>query len=113
MTTAVMTIVRSSNMKRASERQVVALNQFSNRMEAERLPDSPPIPLTETIGNYVNFPDAYKEFAWAAWRGDEWIVFADTWCRDGNENRHVLDVQLLDYLGETRHAHADAQPATN
>jgi hypothetical protein len=44
------------NVKEASQAEYAALNQHTNRIRLERLPDDPPTPLDETIKNMQSLP---------------------------------------------------------
>jgi mycothiol synthase len=91
--------IKLIDIRHASAEEYRAANVFNNAMRAERLPDDPPIPLAEQIGEYQNIPDFVDVNAWVVWNtqdstavGVGVVVFMRT-----ETNRHLaeLDIQVL------------------
>ncbi len=80
----------------ASERDYAAVNRFYNRINAERLPDDPPVLLEETIADFRNIPPVIMVKHWAAWNEDESqiVAMAGCWLKATEDNRHLLGFWL-------------------
>ena len=59
--------IRSFEIQAASEADYAALNQHSNLLRKERMPDDPPIPLEETIKELNNIPSYVDLKRWCVW----------------------------------------------
>ena len=59
--------IRSFEIQAASEADYAALNQHSNLLRKERMPDDPPIPLEETIKELNNIPSYVDLKMWCVW----------------------------------------------
>ena len=93
MSTSPITI-RPFDFVNATETEYRAMNTFENHMRAEKEPDDPPIPLSESIQGWRNMPDGEKVWAWTIWQDDETIVAsAHIWinCVD---NLHLAALEL-------------------
>lgn len=91
--------IKPIDIKHASAEEYRAANVFNNRMQAERLPDDPPIPLDEQIREYQNIPAFVDVNAWVAWNtrdssvvGVGVVVFMLT---ETNQHISELDIQVL------------------
>ncbi len=62
--------INSINVREASQAEFTALNQHTNRIRLERLPDDPPIPLEESILSMKNIPPFVDVRLWAVWNPD-------------------------------------------
>lgn len=84
------------DVKATTHAEYAALNQHTNRMRQERLPDDPPIPLEESIQNLQNIPSFIDFRMWAAWTPDqtEIIGLADVVLLRLEENRHLAQFEL-------------------
>ncbi|MBI5030728.1 MAG: GNAT family N-acetyltransferase [Chloroflexi bacterium] len=91
--------IRAIDIKHATTEEYRAANVFNNRMQAERLPDDPPISLDEQIREYQNIPSFVDVNAWVVWNttdssavGVGVVVFMLT-----ETNQHIgeLDIQVL------------------
>jgi mycothiol synthase len=85
--------------KAASQDEYAALNQHTNRMRLERLPDDPPIPLEETIQNLQNIPPFVFLKIWNAWNPDRSAILAMSVVQfmRTEENKHLaqFDITVL------------------
>ena len=84
------------NVKEASQTEYAALNQHSNRIRRERLPDDPPVPLDETIKNMQSLPPFADVRMWIAWNPKQPEINAQ-----GNlillrleENKHLCQFEI-------------------
>lgn len=88
--------LRTLNSWNASRAEYAALNQHTNRIRQERLPDDPPIPLEETIQNLQSLPPFVDVSTWAGWAPDRsemvahgYIVILRT-----EENQHLAQFEI-------------------
>lgn len=83
----------------ASEAEYAALNRHINRMRQERLPDDPPIPLTETIENLSTIPVFVELLMWSIWNADNTDIagFGTIQLMRLEDNRHLaqFDISVL------------------
>lgn len=102
MTTATLTI-QSIDLRAAGEREYAALNDFQNRMRAERQPEDPPIPLDEQVRGWQNRPAFWENFTWAIWStgGATIVASAGAGVSRTDENLHLVDFGI-DVLPEFR-----------
>jgi GNAT superfamily N-acetyltransferase len=72
------------------------LNQHSNRIRIERLPEDPPIPVEETIHSLQSIPDFVDLRIWAAWdpAGSEIVAQGNVSLLRTLENRHLVQFDL-------------------
>lgn len=84
---------------KASEAEYAALNRHINRMRQERLPDDPPIPLTETIENLSTIPVFVELLMWSIWNADNTDIagFGSIQLMRLEDNRHLaqFDISVL------------------
>ncbi len=85
--------------KDSSQIEYAALNQHTNRIRLERLPDDPPVPLDETIQNLRSIPPFADFKLWAAWNleRNEIIALANIVILRVEENKHLaqFDITVL------------------
>ena len=81
--------IRPINLRTASQAEYAALGDFLNRMRAERLPDDPPMPLSERIADWQNMPPNIEVSSWAVWTGSSIIAYADVGFERREENQHL------------------------
>ena len=80
----------------ATDAEYEALNKHFNRAKAETLPDDPPTPLFETVGQMKNVPAFVGAYAWAGWNPDRSEMVASgviQWMKV-EENRHMAQFDL-------------------
>jgi mycothiol synthase len=84
------------NVKEASQAEYAAMNQHSNRIRLERLPDDPPIPVEETIGNMQSLPPFVDPRLWIVWNPQQSEIIGQ-----GNlvllrldENQHLAQFEI-------------------
>jgi mycothiol synthase len=84
------------NVKEASQAEYSAMNQHSNRIRLERLPDDPPIPVEETIGNMQSLPPFVDPRLWIVWNPQQSEIIGQ-----GNlvllrldENQHLAQFEI-------------------
>ena len=89
-------IIQPFDTKGASDREYSELNRHTNRLRLERLPDDPPIPLTETIQNLQSMPPFVDLHMWCAWNSTHSIIVAQ-----GNvvtlrteDNQHLAQFEI-------------------
>lgn len=75
----------------ATEPEYRALNDHTNRMKKEVLPDDPPTPLEERIAQFQNIPPFVSVHGWAVWNaaGDQIVASANVHFLHTGENEHV------------------------
>jgi mycothiol synthase len=83
----------------ASEHEYQAIHRFANIMQAEILPDDPPVPLEEMIAGMKNVPDFISASAWAAWDSEQSKIVgsANVGFMKTDENMHLAwcDLSVL------------------
>jgi GNAT superfamily N-acetyltransferase len=84
------------NAKEACQAEYVALNQHSNLMRRERLPDDPPIPLEESIQGLRNIPPFVELKMWCAWnaRQTEIVAQCNVVLFRMEENQHLAQLDI-------------------
>ncbi len=82
--------------KNATHAEYAAVNDFWNRMRAERLPDDPPIPLDEQIQRLRSLPPLLDNHVWSAWRDDlsQVVGVGEVSFLRVDQNRHVVDFSI-------------------
>jgi mycothiol synthase len=88
--------IKPFDLQEASDHEYLALNDYANCLQAEALPDDPPIPAEEHIARLRHIPPFRKAFAWAAWSPDKMRVVASGRIDFPNtgENKHLAQFQL-------------------
>ena len=83
--------------KDASPAEYEALNQLTNRMRLERLPDDPPTPLDETVKNLQTIPSIADVRFWVAKVPESggMAAMADIVLLRVDENRHLAQIELF------------------
>ncbi len=87
--------IEEFDIRNANEREYRVLNEFSNRIRGEIVPDDPPIPLDEAISAGRNRPAFMSAHRWVVWHGGGEIVAcgdASFWLAE--ENKHLLQFDL-------------------
>ena len=70
--------IKPFDLQEAIDHEYLALNDYANCLQAEALPDDPPIPAEEHIARLRHIPPFRKAFAWAAWSPDKMRVVASS-----------------------------------
>lgn len=89
-------VIQPINLRAATSAEYQALNTFENALRAERLPDDPPLPLSETSQRWQNFPAFFDLAGWGAWSADQAMIIAAvvTFIRRTEDNQHLLYFEL-------------------
>jgi hypothetical protein len=85
----------SLDVRTASENALAPLVAHENRMQLERLPDDPPVPLAERIAGWRNSPAFLDLGCWIVRDGDKIIANAWTEIWHTAANEHVLFFNIL------------------
>lgn len=92
-------LIEKFNTRSATQNEYAGLNQHTNRLRIERLPDDPPIPLVETIQNLQSIPDFAQIDMWVFWKPDhsEIIAQGNLLTLQMEENKHMaqFDITVL------------------
>lgn len=82
--------------KNASQAEFAALNQHTNRIRLERLPDDPPVPLAESIQNLQTIPPFVDLRLWAAWNAEhsEILALGNVVLLQTEENQHLAQFEI-------------------
>jgi len=92
-------LIEPFDFANASEHEYQAVNDFTNIIRAETLPDDPPVPLSETIAELQNIPPFITAFAWVAWdlEQSQIVGSANIGFMNTEENKHLawLDLGVL------------------
>jgi mycothiol synthase len=86
------------DLRTASDHTYAALHAFTTRINSERLPDDPPVPLAELIGRYRHIPafvDVVKDVVWTP---DDTIVAIGTVVllrMDTNQHVAQFNIEVL------------------
>ena len=83
-------------VKDASQLEYNALNGHTNRIRLERLPEDPPIPRDETIGNLQSIPPYADLRIWAAWNPEksEIVAVGNIVLLRMEENKHLAQFEI-------------------
>lgn len=85
-------------VRTASDEAYAALAQFVNQMRQERLPDDPPRPVAEIVGNMQTQPPFVHMWRWAVWRRAdaeaEIVALATAVYLDMEENKHIMQTAI-------------------
>lgn len=81
------------DLRNATAREYAALNELQNRLQAERLPEDPPIPLDERTTWWRNPPAIQEQRNWVVWDAEGTAIVAEAGASflRTDQNRHVLD----------------------
>jgi len=84
------------DVKNASQKEYAALNQHTNHLRHERLPDDPPIPLDETISNMQTLPPFVDARMWVVWdpEGKKVIAQGNLVLLRMEENQHLAQFEI-------------------
>lgn len=83
--------IESVDVRRASPEQYAAINELSNVLRAERLPDDPPMPLNEEIARLRNLPPVLDFPVWLAWEGSRAVGKAHLEILRTGQNPHLAE----------------------
>jgi GNAT superfamily N-acetyltransferase len=88
--------IKPFDLQGASDHEYQALNDYANCLQAETVPEDPPIPTEERIAQLRHIPSFRKTFAWAAWSPDGMRVVASGRVDfpTTGENKHLVGFQL-------------------
>jgi mycothiol synthase len=79
------------DVRQASSEQYAAINELSNVLRLERLPDDPPMPLDEEIRRLRNLAPVVDLPAWLAWEGDRAVGKAHLEILRTGQNPHLAE----------------------
>ena len=84
-------LIQPFDFTHASEHEYQAVHRFANVLQAETLPDDPPVPLEEIIAGLQNIPPFITAFAWVAWNLEqsEIVGSANVGFMQTEENKHL------------------------
>ena len=82
-------------MRQADEATLTALHDLQNTLQQERMPEDPPMPFEERLAGWRSMPDFFELQCWALWQDD--AIIANLWAEHmrTDENRHLLEVNIL------------------
>jgi mycothiol synthase len=88
--------IKPFDLQGASDHEYLALNNYTNCLQSEALPDDPPTPAQERIAQLRHIPSFRQAFVWAAWTPDETRVVARGRVDSPKtgENKHLVWFQL-------------------
>ena len=88
--------VEPFDRRNALDSDYAPVNDFKNRMRAEREPDDPPIPLDEAVIGWRTAPARIAQSNWAAWNSEHSAIagWAGVEFLRANDNTHVVDFQI-------------------
>jgi GNAT superfamily N-acetyltransferase len=84
------------DLRRATEREYAALNDFRNQLQAERVPEDPPMPLEEMMNWWREVPPLFAIQNWIVWSADGAAIIAnaETFFWRTEENQHAIDIDI-------------------
>ena len=84
------------DVKGATQAEYAALNEHTNLLRKERLPDDPPMPLDEHIQYLHSLPPFVDLRLWAAWTPDQAgvVAMADVVLLRMEENHHLAQFEI-------------------
>jgi mycothiol synthase len=96
--------IKPFDFRNASEAEYKAYNKLRNQIQAERLPDDPPVPLEETIQRMQHAPpeSLVKILFWIAWDENEEAVGYTVVQMGMTDNLHLVQFSI-NVLPEYRH----------
>jgi mycothiol synthase len=82
--------------RRATDREIAALNSLRNIIRLERSPDDPPMPLPEEAKRLHGIPPLVVIHAWLVWNdgGSELVADGQVSFLEADQNRHVVDFNI-------------------
>jgi GNAT superfamily N-acetyltransferase len=83
--------IESVDVRQASAEQYAAINELSNVLRLERLPDDPPMPLDEEIVRLRNIAPVVDLPAWLAWEGTRAVGKAHLEILRTGQNPHLAE----------------------
>jgi mycothiol synthase len=85
--------ITSVDWRNATEQEYAAFNDFQNRLQSERLPEDPPIPLEERISWFRNAPPLQTMRNWIVWNPESTAIIADAGAAfmRTEENQHAMN----------------------
>jgi GNAT superfamily N-acetyltransferase len=88
--------IRSFNLRSASEREYICYNKIKNVLRAETLPEDPPIPDSEAIQRWRNFPEFIRETVQVVWdeKAEKIIALAEGNVYLTEDNQHMMDFYI-------------------
>lgn len=88
--------IRALDVRSASEGEYRALNEFENRLQAEELPDDPPVPLEEAVQRWQHIPAFVEVFHWAIWQPESntIIAVASAELLQLDTNQHMMECHI-------------------
>ena len=88
--------IQPFNTKDASQAEYAALNEHTNLLRRERLPDDPAVPLEESIQGLQNIPSFYEIKMWCAWdaQHSEIIAHGNVVLPRTEENQHMAQFDI-------------------
>jgi GNAT superfamily N-acetyltransferase len=96
--------LQAIDIRRASEKEYLALNAFDNVMRAERSPDDPPHTLQKDVVGWQNIPAFVQLYNWIIWSEDATQIVASGGggFADWETNRHLMFCNLEVLPGQRR-----------
>jgi len=84
------------DLKNATDHEYTRLNELKNILHSESLPEDPPVPLSERVQQWRNFPDFVKQSSWVVWDAShqQIIAFGEAAFYDTDENEHVAEFNI-------------------
>lgn len=88
--------IQPFNIAGASDQEYAALNRHFNRAKLETLPNDPPTPLEQTIGQMRNIPPFVSVDSWIGWdrAGTEIVASAVVSFLKTEDNTHLVQFDL-------------------
>jgi GNAT superfamily N-acetyltransferase len=85
--------VTAIDLRNATQREYEALSAFQNALQAERIPEDPPTPLSEHLNWWKHAPEMVCHQGWIVWNDEGTSIIADAGAtfRRTNDNQHVMD----------------------
>lgn len=88
---------RTIDLRNLSDLEANALNDLFNKERFERVPDDPPIPVTERLADWCNIPKRIGLESFAYFDADRIVAYGDTGFELEGENMHLCwsDISVL------------------
>ncbi|HXF62372.1 MAG TPA: GNAT family N-acetyltransferase, partial [Caldilineaceae bacterium] len=88
--------IHTLDVRSASEGEYRALNDFENRLQAEELPDDPPMPLAEAVQRWRHIPAFVELFHWVIWQPERSAIMAVASAEllQLDTNQHVMECHI-------------------
>lgn len=88
------TALKIFDPQKASESELIAWNDFGNRIKAEMWPEDPPTKLEEELRDLRSIPPFWDVRFWAVWRASEIVATGEADIARTEDNQHLAYCEI-------------------